>query len=78
MPHLKISIGSYKARENGDRLHRIPKVLVYSGILFHTFHFALICPIMKIRNLSIGPSEVEFVLNVIGLRSSCGASLAQY
>lgn len=76
MPHMKISIGSYKARENGDRLHRIPKVLVYSGIYF--IHFALICPIMKIRNLSIGPSEVEFVLNVIGLRSSCGASLAQY
>lgn len=37
MPHMKISVGSYKARENGDRLHRIPKVLVYSGILFHTF-----------------------------------------
>lgn len=75
MPHMKISNGSYKARENGDRLHRIPKVLVYSGILFHTFCIDMH---MKIRNLSIGPSEVEFVLNVIGLRSSCGASLAQY
>lgn len=76
MPHMKISVGSYKARENGDRLHRIPKVLVYSGILFHTFCIDM--PDNEIRNLSIGPSEVEFVLNVIGLRSSCGASLAQY
>lgn len=34
---MKISNGSYKVRENGDRLYRILKVFVYFGILFYIF-----------------------------------------
>lgn len=76
MPHMKISQVVTKHGKMGTDCTEFQKSLF--TLVFYFIHFALICPIMKIRNLSIGPSEVEFVLNVIGLRSSCGVSLAQY
>lgn len=76
MPHMKISQVVTKHGKMGTDCTEFQKSSF--TLVFYFIHFALICPIMKIKNLSIGPSEVEFVLNVIGLRSSCGASLAQY
>lgn len=73
MPHMKISQVVTKHGKMGTDCTEFQKSSF--TLVFYFIHFA---PIMKIRNLSIGPSEVEFVLNVIGLRSSCGASLAQY
>lgn len=76
MPHMKISQVVTKHGKMGADCTEFQKSMF--TLVSYFIHFALICPIMKIRNLSIGPSEVEFVLNVIGLRSSCGDSLAQY
>lgn len=76
MPHMKISQVVTKHGKMGTDCTEFQKSSFTQ--VFYFIHFALICPITKIINLSIGPSEVEFVLNVIGLRSSCGVSLAQY
>lgn len=70
---MKISNGSYKVWENGDRLYRILKVFVYFGILFYIFCIDMFDN--EIRNFLIGLFEVEFVLNVIGLCFFCGVSL---